>query len=121
VPTKTAEYVSQIGMGDETVCNAKMNELAVAIRKLNEGGRAVNFSLGVLHSPEEAEDELVDTPHLHQFTAGVYPVFWMNLTYDPTRLSADQLASWEQQFALRILSSSSMTADIVGLGTGPGA
>ena len=73
MPTNAVEYVSQLGMGDETACTATMNAIAAAIRERNAvGGRSVNFSLRVLYGFDHAENELIETKRLHQLTGAVY-------------------------------------------------
>lgn len=104
MPTAAREYVSARGLGDYDVCRQAMDEFATAVRAMNadEATRRVSFFARVLIIEDDIEDELLEPAEILAATGGVLPCLWVNITFDPRRLTVAECDVLEACFELRL-------------------
>jgi hypothetical protein len=105
VTTKAREYVSLAGLGDFTHLQKQMREYTTVVRALSAGysARRASFEARILFSIADVENEFLDLNEIIPHSKGLFPVLWVNLTYDPDRLSQDEITFIEQKFSLELL------------------
>jgi hypothetical protein len=107
MPIKAREYVSVEGIGDLTKLHAIMAEIAAVIRERFRshliGERRATFSCRIMLSEQEVKDDCRSADEFRQFTDGMYPVLWMNLTFDPEKVAVEEIQELEALFSLRLL------------------
>jgi hypothetical protein len=94
--TASREYVAHWPAGE---WRAAADRLVTTLRAWNAAARRVNWDIRWLESVADADEE--DVPVAEVVARGGFPVAWINLTFDPDRLSTKELAGVEQGFELR--------------------
>jgi hypothetical protein len=98
-----------------------MNALVAEVRGFNTalGARAANFTASVMDDQEDAEKIGIGPELYLPFTGGVFPMVYFSLTYDPEKLSSDQLTDWEKTYDLKVIGRTVSPLDILGLDPPP--
>ena len=105
MPTAAREYVSLLQLGDFQGCQGLLRQCGDALRGLNPatGPKSVSFSGRILVSENDITDEALDSKVIHSFSKGVFPILWVNITYNPQRLTPESFLSVEQAFSLQLI------------------
>jgi hypothetical protein len=101
--TSAREYVSMTGLGDLNKCREMMEEYGKSVRKLNSESKRASCYARVFTSEADILDECRDVQEIQQHTRGVFPVLWVNLTYDPSLLREEEILALEAQCNLSLL------------------
>jgi hypothetical protein len=96
VPTASREYIAGWPADD---WRTTADRLVDTLRSWNAPHRRVNWEVRWLTTEAEATDEAV--PAAEVVARGGFPAAFVNLTFDPDRVGAAELAALEQCFGLR--------------------
>jgi hypothetical protein len=110
MPTKAREYIALNSIGDLAASRGLLDEIESSIRAKfhsNLSDRRASFFCRILSNDEEVEDECLDLASVRQLTNGVFPILWLNITFDPDRVAIAELSSLESALSLAILADGS--------------
>jgi hypothetical protein len=72
-----------------------------------------NYHARVVTSPEGLADEDIDVERVTTLSGGRFPLLWLNITYNPDRLPAQQLTAIEQRHQLALLETARSNLDFL--------
>jgi hypothetical protein len=106
MPTKAREYVSVSGMGDLVKIQSMVADITKLVReqfRSQDDERRGTFGGCIIRSEKDLEEEALSYPEIRQFSGGTFPVLWLNFTFDPEKVSSEEVQAFEETFSLRLL------------------
>jgi hypothetical protein len=105
MPTTARKYLSLSCLGDFQGCRELLRQCWDAVKGLNPptGPKSVSFFGVILVSEEDITNEALDSKVIHSFSNGVFPILWVNITYNPERVVPEAFRSVEQAFSLQLI------------------
>lgn len=114
MPIKSREYLSSIGMGSAEDCKALMDSIVETIRSRFDSAkecRRATFLARVLWNKEGWESEGLTDTTIQSHCGDKLPVLFLIVSYDPLRVSADEMTQLESKFELQLFGTAESNAD----------
>ncbi|NMO19525.1 hypothetical protein HPC49_31745 [Pyxidicoccus fallax] len=97
------EYVTPHRAGTKKDDYERLLAIKDALGPIMARSKSLRFKAKALYQVKDLENELLNPKAILAASGGVLPVIWLNVTWQPGDLPAEDLRPLEQQFNLKLL------------------